>query len=109
MEKKVARINWSRGKYSDVYRSTIINPSPLRPGQKVKVLWGKTKKEHLAVFESYSIVEEQQTSISQEELPQRRARAKRKLVSLNLFDTTRHNCMCLELILARVRSKKICL
>ena len=80
MEKKVARINWSRGKYSDVYRSTIVNPSPLRPGQKVKVLWGKTKKEHLAVFESYSIVEEQQTSTSQEELPQRRARAKRKLV-----------------------------
>ena len=104
MEKKVARINCSRGKYSDVYRSTIVNPSPLKPEQEVKVLWGKTKKEHLAVFESYSIVEEQQTSTSQEELPQRRARAKRKLVSLNLFDTytTHHNCMCLELILAHV-------
>lgn len=93
MEKKVARINWSRGKYSDVYRSTIVNPSPLKPGQKVEVLWGKTKKELLAVFESYSIVEEQQTLTSQEELPQRRARAKRKLVSLNFIDTIHHNCM----------------
>ena len=97
MEKKIARINWSRGKFSDVYRSTIVNPSPLKPGQKVKVLWGKTKKEHSAVFESYSIVEEQQTPTSQEELPRRRERAKRKLVSLNLFDTTHHNCMYLEL------------
>ena len=97
MEKKVARINWSHGQFSDVYRSTIVNPSPLKPGQKVKVLRGKTKKEHKAVSESYSIVEEQQTPTSQEELPRRRARAKRKLVSLNLFDTTHHNCMCLEL------------
>ena len=45
MDKKIARVIWSRGKYSNVYRSTIVDPSPLKEGQKVSVLWGKTKKE----------------------------------------------------------------
>ena len=49
MENKIARISWKRGQYSDVYRSTIIDPSPLKEGQKVKVVWGKTQKEYAAV------------------------------------------------------------
>jgi len=47
MEGKIARISWSRGKYSDVFHSTIVGPSPLKYDQRVKVLWGKTKKNSL--------------------------------------------------------------
>ena len=50
MEEKIARVNWKRGQYSDVFRSSIIDPSPLTEGQKVQVLWGtKTKKELTAI------------------------------------------------------------
>lgn len=80
MEKKIARINWSRGQYSDVYHSAIIDPSPLKPGQSIKVVWGKTRKEYTAVIESYPINGEKETHASQDDLPPRRARAKRKLV-----------------------------
>lgn len=82
MEKKIARINWSRGQYSDVYRSAIIDPSPLKPGQSVRVVWGKTRKEYKAVVESYPVNGEKETQASQDDLPPRRARAKRKLVSI---------------------------
>ena len=83
MENKIARVSWKRGQYSDVYRSTIIDPSPLREGQKVKVVWGKTRKEYTAVVACYPIEEEvQQTSTEQSELPPCWARAKRKLVSV---------------------------
>ena len=86
MENRIARISWKRGQYSDVYRSTIIDPSPLKEGQKVKVVWGKTRKEYAAVVACYPLEEEaKQTSTEeQSELPSRRARAKRKLVSIYL-------------------------
>lgn len=71
-----------RGQYSDVYRSAIIDPSPLKPGQSVKVVWGKTRKEYKAVVESYPVNGEKETQASQDDLPPRRARAKRKLVSI---------------------------
>ena len=58
MESKIARVTWKRGQYSDVHRSTIIDPSPLREGQKVKVVWGKTRKEYAAVVACYPLEEE---------------------------------------------------
>ena len=75
MENKIARISWKHGQYSDVYRSTIIDPSPLKEGQKVKVVWGKTRKEYAAVVACYPLEEEvQQTSAEeQSDLPPRRA------------------------------------
>ena len=83
MENKIARVSWKRGQYSDVYRLTIIDPSPLREGQKVKVVWGKTRKEYAAVVACYPLEEEvQQNPAEQGDLPPRRARAKRKLVSI---------------------------
>ena len=83
MEKKIARINWSRGQYSDVYRSTIVNPSPLKQGQKIQVLWCKTKKEYTAVVACFLMEELPDIpTISQDELPPRQARVKRKLVSV---------------------------
>lgn len=83
MESKIARVTWKHGQYSDIHHSTIIDPSPLREGQKVKVVWGKTRKEYAAVVACYPLEEEvQQTSTEQGELPPRRARAKRKLVSI---------------------------
>ena len=86
MENRIAGISWKRGQYLDVYRSTIIDPSPLKEGQKVKVVWGKTRKEYAAVVACYPLEEEaKQTSTEeQSELPSRRARAKRKLVSIYL-------------------------
>lgn len=91
-KEKIARVNWICRQYSDVYRSTIIDPSPLKEGQKVKVIWGKTKKEHTAVVACYPLEEVQEIAIAdQSDLPPRRAKAKRKLVSSfrpsNLFDT----------------------
>ena len=83
MENKIAWVSWKCGQYSDVYRSTIIDPSPLREGQKVKVVWGKTRKEYAAVVACYPLKEVvKQTSMEQSKLPPRQARAKRKLVSL---------------------------
>ena len=84
MEEKIARINWKRGQYSDVFRSSIIDPSPLKEGQKVKVLWGtKTKKELTAVVRVYPVVEKEAT-LSEDVMPSRRMKAKRKLIG-NLF------------------------
>ena len=80
-----ARVNWRKGSYSDVFRTAIIEPSPLKEGQRVRVIWGKTKKEYSAVLETYPLVAER-TSISEESsLWSRQARAKRKLVSLIFF------------------------
>jgi len=86
MENKIARISWKRGQYSDVYRSAIVDPSPLKEGQKVKVVWGKTRKEYATVVDCYPLEEEVQQTSSEEQsnLPPRRARAKRKLVSICL-------------------------
>ena len=58
MENKIARISWKRGQYSDVYRSTIVDPSPLKEGQKVKVVWGKTRKEYATVVACYPLEEQ---------------------------------------------------
>ena len=81
MEEKIARVNWKRGQYSDVFRSSIIDPSPLKEGQKVQVLWGtKTKKELTAVVSVYP-VREKEDAIIEDVLPARRTKAKRKLVS----------------------------
>ena len=84
MEGKIARISWSRGKYSDVFRSTIVDPLPLKHGQKVKVLWWKTKKEFSAVVTCYPVQEETENQETINDLAPRRARAKRKLVSIRL-------------------------
>ena len=48
---KLAQIKWGRGKFSEVFRSNIIDPSPLKAGQKVKVVWGESKREYAAVVE----------------------------------------------------------
>lgn len=82
MDKKIARVNWSRGQYSEVHRSAIIDPSPLKQGQKVKVIWGKTRKEHSAVLACYPVEEVKETQASENVLPPCRERAKRKLVSI---------------------------
>ena len=81
MENKIARISWKRGQYLDVYRCTIIDPSPLKEGQKIKVVWGKTRKEYTAVVACFPLEEEvqQTTAEGQNDLPPRQARAKRKL------------------------------
>ena len=85
MDKAIARVTWSRGKYSDVYRTSIVDESPLKQGQKVKVLWGKTSKEYMAVVASYPLIDEiQKPPVSQEEIAPRRAKAKRTLVSIYL-------------------------
>ena len=86
MENKIARISWKRGQYLDVYCSTIIDPSPLKGGQKVKVVWGKTRKECAAVVACYPLEEETQqiSTEEQSELPSHQAQAKRKLVSFYL-------------------------
>ena len=86
MENKIARISWKCGQYLDVYRSTIVDPSPLKEGQKVQVVWGKTRKEYAAVVACYPLEEEVQQTSTEEQtnLLPRRARAKRKLLSICL-------------------------
>ena len=71
MDKKIVRVNWSRGQYSEVYRSAVIDPSPLKQGQNVKVIWGKTKKEHSAVVACYPVEEVTETQASEIVLPPR--------------------------------------
>ena len=83
MDKKIVRVIWSRGKYSNVYRSTIVDPSPLKEGQKVSVLWGKTKKEFSAVVECYPVQPASREPSSQESLAPRKAKAKRRLVCIH--------------------------
>ena len=78
MEQKIARVTWKRGQYSDVFRSTITDPSPLKKGQKVNVIWGRTHKEYSAVIECYPLKDD---ASKEPDLPPRRAHAKRKLVS----------------------------
>ena len=79
---KLAQIKSGHGKFSKVFRSNIIDASPIKAGQKVKVLWGETRKEYAAVVKCYPVEQYDSEPIEVEtELPQRRARAKRKLVS----------------------------
>ena len=79
MSKQIARVNWSRGKYSDVVRSTIVDPSPLKQGQKVRVIWGKGKKEYSATITCYPLIEEIESPVVEPQPCQ--TKAKRKLVS----------------------------
>ena len=81
MNKQIARVTWSRGCYSDIFRTAIVEPSPIKEGQRVRVIWGKSKKEYSAVLTCYPLVEEPAPTPVQQALPQRRAKAKRKLVS----------------------------
>ena len=83
VEEKIAQVKWSGSKYSEVSRSDIIEPSPIRPGQKVTVIWGKQKKKHTAIVECYPVEpNDSQPTELQDNLPLRRA--KRKLVSYSL-------------------------
>lgn len=81
MNKQIARVTWSRGRYSDIFRAAIVEPSPIKEGQRVHVIWGKSKKEYSAVLTCYPLVEEPASTPVQQALPQHRAKAKRKLVS----------------------------
>lgn len=83
MDRKIARINWNRGKYSDVFRAAIIDPSPLKQGQKVTVMLGRTKREYSGVIDCYPVEEKDKEETP---LPASRARAKRKLVSVFLLE-----------------------
>lgn len=76
---KLAQIKWGRGKFSEVFRSNIIDPSPLKAGQKVKVIWSASKKEYAALVECYLVENVPEPKEDETELPKRRA--KRKLVS----------------------------
>ena len=80
MAQKVARFDWNRGQYSDVFRSVIIDPSPLKQVQKVTGIWGKTRKEYRAVVGCYPFEQGVQSGNQESELAPR-AKAKRKLVS----------------------------
>ena len=62
-----------------------MDPSPIKEGQRVRVIWGKTKKEFSAVLTSYPLVEEQAPAPEEAALQPRRAKAKRKLVSCIFF------------------------
>ena len=80
MNNQIARVNWSRGRYSDVFRSTILDLSPLKEGQKVQVIWGKGRKEYSATISCYPLTEQSEPT---EDVSQpRHEKAKRKLVSI---------------------------
>ena len=83
VEEKTVQVKWSRNQYSEVSRSDIIELSPIRPGQKVTVIWGKQKKEHTAIVDCYPVAEpiDSQLTEPQDDQQLPRARAKRKLVS----------------------------
>lgn len=85
MSKQVARVTWSRGCYSDVFWTAIVDPSPIKEGQQVRVIWGKRRKEFSAVLTSYPLVEEQTPAPKEAAFQPRQAKAKRKLVSFIFF------------------------
>ena len=78
MAQKVARINWNCGQYSDVFRSAIIDPSPLKQGQKVTEIWGKTKKEYRAVVGCYPVEQGVQSGNQESELVSREGKSETK-------------------------------
>ena len=45
MSKQVARVTWSRSCYSDVFWTAIVDPSPIKEGHRVPVIWGKRRKD----------------------------------------------------------------
>ena len=93
MQQKIARINWNRRQYSEVFCSAIVDPSPLKKGQKVSVLWGtKTQKEITAVISVYP-VNEQEANTTEDVLPPHRKKAKRKLVCILFIVLMKHNAV----------------
>ena len=86
---QITHINWTCGQYSDVFRSAIVDPSPLKEGQKVRVVSGKGKKEYSATINCYPLIEEEPFDNTQ--LQPRQAKAKRKIVSVCYFS----NLACL--------------
>jgi len=83
MAKQIARVNWSQGRYSDVFRTAIVDSSLIKQGQKVRVIWGKTKKEYTAILSCYPVNDESRPRSSSKD-NQQPHRVKRKLVSLKL-------------------------
>ena len=79
---KIACVLWSHGKYSNAYRSTIVDSSPLKEGLKVSVLWAKMKKEFSAVVECYPVQPASREPPSQESLVPCKAKAKCRLVRI---------------------------
>lgn len=75
MEEKLVRVNWKRGQYSDVHQVDVVDPSPLKVGQKVTVIWGERGKEYSATIDKYPVM----TPWKAPEAP--KTKAKRKLVS----------------------------
>lgn len=68
-----------------MFRTAIVDPSPIKQGQKVRVVWGKTKKEYTAVLTCYPVNDENKPESSKDE--QQPRRAKQKLIS----ETTQSN------------------
>ena len=86
---QIMPINLKRGQYSAVFWPTIVNPSPLKEGQKVRAVWGKGKKEYTATISCYPLIEEEPFDNGQPQLCQ--AKAKWKIVSICYFS----NLTCL--------------
>ena len=80
-----AQVNWRKGSYSDVFRTAIIEPSPLKEGQQVRVIWGKNKIRILGSVRNLSVSRRTNSHLRGIKLWSRQARAKQKLVSLILF------------------------
>ena len=78
MNKQIAQVTWSRGCYADIFRTAIVEPSPIKEGQQVCYL-GQVKK---GIFSSLDLlpIRASPTPV-QQALPQHQAKAKKKLVS----------------------------
>ena len=98
---QIAHINWTRGQYSDVFRSAIVDPSPLKEGQKVRVVSGKGKKEYSATINCYPLIEEEPFDNTQ--LQPRQAKAKRKIVSICYFSNLA--CLWIKYLECRVSNQ----
>ena len=84
MSKQIARVNWSRGRYLDMFCSAIVDPLLIKQGQKVRVIWGKTKKEYTTVLSCYPVNDENKPKSSSKDEQQPRW-AKWKLVSFYMY------------------------
>lgn len=67
MSRQIAHVNWSRWRYSDVFHTAIVDPSPIKQGKKVWVIWGKTKKKYTAVLSSYPVNDENKPESSKDD------------------------------------------
>ena len=75
MNKQIAQVTWSRGCYADIFRTAIVEPSPIKEGQQVCYL-GQVKK---GIFSSLDLlpIRASPTPV-QQALPQHQAKAKKK-------------------------------